>query len=63
MDQGGTQGYGTGKYGVFPATYGFLIILRALFMGTRPFSGRLGVEDIMVVCAQTSQHIACFNLS
>ena len=40
--------------------YGCLIILGGFFMGSRPFSGRLGVEAIRGGCVQTDQQIACF---
>ena len=42
---------------------GYLIILRAHFMGACTFSGRLGVEEIREGRAQTSKHLACIYLT
>ena len=43
--------------------YGCLIILRAIFMGSLPFSGRLGVEAIREEFAQMPQQLTCFYFS
>ena len=44
-------------------SYGCLITLRALFIGTYPLSGRLDVEAIRGDCAQTAHQISFFYLS
>ena len=41
-------------------TYGCLTILRAIFMGACPFSGRLGVQEIREGCAKMFQKLSLF---